>query len=74
MRFHLRTSSLLSLGAVLLACLGATGPAQAAAPVVQTNRGALQGATQDGINVFRGIPYAAVKTQKWMSRRNTGRP
>ncbi len=59
MRFHLRTISPLSLGAMLLACLGAMGPAQAAAPVVQTNRGALQGATQDGINVFRGIPYAA---------------
>ncbi|MCE7901803.1 MAG: carboxylesterase family protein [Gammaproteobacteria bacterium PRO9] len=59
MLFQARTISLLFTGAVLLAGLGTMNPAAAAAPVVQTNRGALQGVAQDGIDVFRGIPYAA---------------
>lgn len=45
-------------GVALLACLAMANPAQAG-PEVSTRHGRLQGSTQDGINEFRGIPYAA---------------
>ena len=43
----------------LLTCLALAVAAQAAGPEVRTAQGKLRGTTQDGIRVFRGIPFAA---------------
>ena len=47
------------LRAVLAALLLAASPALAQAPVVQASAGTVQGRAEDGVRVFRGIPYAA---------------
>ena len=41
------------------ACLGAPLAAQQATPVVQTDKGQIQGLEQDGVDAFLGIRYAA---------------
>jgi len=33
--------------------------AQSTAPIVETTHGRVRGATRDGVNIFKGIPYAA---------------
>ncbi len=43
----------------VLALSAFTAPALAAAPVVQAPAGALRGVEQDGLRVFKGVPYAA---------------
>lgn len=57
------------LGALAaVAVLGcAHAPAQAADPVVRAPAGPVRGQAQDGINVFKGIPYAAPPTgwRRW---------
>lgn len=56
---NMRAISSLCLGVALLAFAAIVSPALAAGPVVQTDHGAVLGVTKDGINAFRGIPYAA---------------
>lgn len=34
------------------------GPAESVEPVVRTSSGAVRGRTEDGLTVFRGIPFA----------------
>jgi len=46
-------------GVALSFSVAIPGSVLAAAPVVQTSHGAIAGTTEDGIDVFRGIPYAA---------------
>ena len=48
-------------GAAALAAAAAAGPAfSASGPVAKTTLGAVEGEMQDGINVFRGIPYGQI--------------
>ncbi|MEZ5565691.1 MAG: carboxylesterase family protein [Gammaproteobacteria bacterium] len=56
----MKTINTLYICVALLFLAANAGPALAAGgPVVQTDHGAVLGTTNDGINVFRGIPYAA---------------
>ncbi len=69
----MRTSPHAALAAAALVCLAAAGPlgpAQAAedGPIVPTTAGPVLGATESGLEVFRGIPYAAppIDDRRWL--------
>ena len=69
----MRTSPHAALAAAALVCLAVTGPpgpAHAAeeGPIVPTTAGPVLGATESGLEVFRGIPYAAppVDDRRWL--------
>ncbi|MBO9713873.1 carboxylesterase family protein [Sphingomonas sp.] len=53
--------------AIGVAAMPGTAAAQAAAPVVKVEGGALSGSHQGGLDVFKGIPYAAppVGNRRW---------
>ncbi|MBO9558387.1 MAG: carboxylesterase family protein [Caulobacter sp.] len=61
-----KTSLAPALSALALAALTAA-PALAQSPVIKTPAGALRGVEQDGLRVFKGVPYAAapVGTLRW---------
>ena len=65
----------------LLATLAAVGPALAAPPKVKIETGVVAGTTEDGVNAFRNIPFAAApegalrwrppaKAKAWKGERN----
>ena len=54
---HSRSSNL-KTAALSLAFLALAAPAFAAAPVAQTDAGAVSGASDNGVNVFKGVPFA----------------
>lgn len=47
------------IAAMLIGCASPVAPTAASRPVVRAESGALRGADQSGVEVFRGIPYAA---------------
>lgn len=51
----------------LLAALALAAPARASGPVVRTEQGSVRGALEDGLRVFRGVPYALapVGERRW---------
>ncbi|QDX27553.1 carboxylesterase family protein [Sphingomonas suaedae] len=53
--------------AALAAWMLIAAPARAEAPVVQAPAGAVEGVTQNGVRIFRGIPFAAppVGPRRW---------
>jgi para-nitrobenzyl esterase len=59
MAYRPRFGALASIAALVLLCAPSAGMAAAAAPVVQTRDGAVQGAAEKGVYAFLGIPYGA---------------
>ncbi|HEY2661503.1 MAG TPA: carboxylesterase/lipase family protein [Caulobacteraceae bacterium] len=55
---HRRQTGLKTAALGLALAALAVGPALAAAPVAQTEAGAVSGAVEDGVNVFKGVPFA----------------
>ena len=56
-----RTIMRSTLGAVAATTLGATSAHAADVPVATTASGKIRGAEQDGITIFKGVPYAAAR-------------
>lgn len=63
-------AALVAAALVCLAVAGPPGPAHAAGdgPIVTTTAGPVLGATESGLEVFRGIPYAAppIGDRRWL--------
>ena len=69
----MRASPHAALAAAALVCLAAAGPpgpahATEAGPIVRTTAGPVLGARESGLEVFRGIPYAAppIDDRRWL--------